>query len=43
MITKPSQDILMPAAIVDPLNPVADIDRQKPISIIFIKISSQAK
>ena len=43
MFTKPSQDILMPSANVDPPNPLADIDRQKPISIIFIKIASQAK
>ena len=41
MFTKPSQDILMPSAIVDPPNPLADIDRQKPISIMFIKIASQ--
>ena len=32
----------MPSANVDPPNPLADIDRQKPISIIFIKIASQA-
>ena len=43
MITKPSQDILMPSANVDPPNPLADIDRQKPISIILMKISSQVK
>ena len=41
MFTKPSQDILMPSAIVDPPNPLADIDRQKPISLMFIKIASQ--
>ena len=43
MFNKPSQDILMPSANVDPPNPLAYIDRQKPISIIFIKISSQTK
>ena len=43
MFTKPPQDILMPSANVDPPNPLADINRQKPISIIFIKIASQAK
>ena len=43
MITKPSQDILMPSANVDPPNPLADIYRQTPISIMFIKIASQAK
>jgi hypothetical protein len=37
MFTKPSQDILMPSAIVDLPNPLADVDRQKPISIFFIK------
>ena len=40
--TKPPQDILMPSAIADPPNPLADINPQKPISIIFIKIASQA-
>ena len=39
MFTKPPQDILMPSANVDPPKPIADIDRQKPISIIFIKNS----
>jgi hypothetical protein len=29
MITKPSQDILMPSANVDPPNPLADINSQK--------------
>ena len=43
MFTQPSQDILMPPAIVDLSNPLAGIDPQKPISIIFIKIASQAK
>ena len=43
MITKPSQDILMPSANVDPPNPLADIDSQKTISMIFIKIASHAK
>jgi hypothetical protein len=43
MFTEPSEDILMPFAIVDSPNPLADIDRQKPISIIFLKIASQAK
>ena len=43
MFTKPSQDILMHSANVDPSNPLADIDRQKPISIMFVKIASQAK
>ena len=43
MFTKPAQDILLPPANVDPPNPLADINRQKPISIIFIKIASQAK
>ena len=43
MFNKPPQDILMPSANVDPPNPPADIDRQKPISIMFIKIASQAK
>ena len=35
MFTKPSLDILMPSAIVDPPNPLADINRQKPISFIW--------
>ena len=43
MFTKPPQDILMPSANVDPPNPLADIDSQKPISITFIKIASQAE
>jgi hypothetical protein len=43
MFTKPSQDILLPSAIVDPSNFLADIDPQKPISIFFIKIASQAE
>jgi hypothetical protein len=43
MFTKPSQDILMPSAYVDPPNLIADIDLQKPISIIFIKIASPAE
>jgi hypothetical protein len=42
MFTQPSQDILMPPAIVDLSNPLAGIDPQKPISIIVIKIASQA-
>ena len=29
--TKPPQDILLPSAIVDQPNPLADINRQKPI------------
>ena len=43
MITKPSQDILMPSANVDPPNPLADIDPRKTVSIMFIKIASRAK
>jgi len=43
MFTKPPQDILLPSAIGDQPNPLADINRQKLISIIFIKIASQAK
>ena len=40
MFTKPPQDILMPSANVDPPNALPDIDAQKPISIIPIKIAS---
>ena len=43
MFTKPPLDILMPSAIFDQPNPLADIDSQKSISIMFIKIASQAK
>ena len=43
MFTKPPQDILMHSANIDPLNPLADIDLQKPISIMFVKIASQAE
>jgi hypothetical protein len=43
MFTKPSYDMQIPSANDDPSNPLADIVSQKPISIIFIKIASQAK